>query len=41
MIKSRPVHPDFQLLLTLKDQKIIDLFIDLRQNILELCPECN
>lgn len=41
MINSRPIHPDFQLLLTLKDQKIIDLFIDLRQFILDLCPECN
>jgi hypothetical protein len=41
MIKSRPLHPDFQLLLTLKDQKIIDLFIDLRQFIIELYPDCN
>jgi hypothetical protein len=37
----RPIHPDFQFLLALKDQKIIDLFTDLREYILDLYPDCN
>lgn len=41
MMKPRPIHPDFQYLLDLKDQEVIDLFSDLRQYILELCPDCN
>jgi len=41
MITSRPIHPDFQFLLDLKDQEIIDLFKDLREYILELYPDCN
>ena len=39
MTKSRPIHPDFEYLLDFKGQKVIDLFIDLRQFILELYPE--
>ena len=39
MTKSRPIHPDFEYLLDFKEQKVIDLFIDLRQFILELYPE--
>lgn len=41
MMKPRPIHPDFQYLLDFKDQEVIDLFSDLRQYILELCPDCN
>lgn len=41
MIKSRPIHPDFQFLLDKKNQEIIDLFHDLRQYILELYPNSN
>lgn len=41
MKHSRPIHPDFQFLLDFKDQKVIDLFIDLRQYILELYPDSN
>jgi len=41
MNTSRPIHPDFQSLLDFKDQELIDLFCDLRQNILELHPDCN
>lgn len=41
MTKSRPIHPDFQYLLDFKDQKVIDLFSDLRQYILELYPDSN
>lgn len=41
MIKSRPIHPDFQFLLDRKDKSLIDLFCDLRLYILELYPEAN
>ena len=41
MTKLRPIHPDFQYLLEFKEQKIIDLFSDLRQFILELYPDSN
>ncbi|HMS67304.1 MAG TPA: DUF1801 domain-containing protein [Saprospiraceae bacterium] len=41
MTKSRPIHPDFQFLLDLKSQEIIELFTDLRSYILELHPESN
>jgi hypothetical protein len=41
MPPSRPIHPDFQFFLDLKDQELIDLFMDIRKYILELCPECN
>jgi len=41
MTLSRPIHPDFRLLLDLKSKAVIDLFTDLRQYILELCPEAN
>lgn len=40
-MKARPIHADFQFLLDMKDQPVIDLFCDLRQFILELCPDCN
>lgn len=42
MSKSqRPIHPDFQALLDLKDPEVIDLFCDARDFILELCPQSN
>jgi hypothetical protein len=41
MRTSRPIHPDFQFYLDFKDQVVIDLFKDLREYILELCPDCN
>lgn len=41
MSNSRKIHPDFRFLLDFKDQGLIDLFIDLREYILELCPDCN
>ncbi len=41
MKTSRPIHPDFEFFLDLKDQKLIDLFKDLRMYILELYPDCN
>lgn len=41
MKASRPIHADFQLLLDLKDKKVIDLFKDLREFILEIYPDSN
>lgn len=41
MMKSRPIHPDFQFFLDFKSQEVIDLFSDLRQYILELYPDSN
>lgn len=41
MTESRTLHPDFQFLLDLKDQAVIELFCDLRSHILELYPESN
>lgn len=41
MKNSRPIHPDFQFFLDLKDQEVIELFNDLRQYIFELHPHCN
>ncbi|ADQ16690.1 DUF1801 domain-containing protein [Leadbetterella byssophila] len=41
MKDSRPIHPDFQFFLDLKDQEVIELFTDLRDYILELYPDCN
>lgn len=40
-MKLRPIHPDFQFFLDLKGQEVIDLFIDLREYILELYPASN
>lgn len=37
----RPIHSDFQRLLELKNQELIDLFTDLRQFILEIYPDSN
>lgn len=41
MKNLRPIHPDFQFLLSFKNQELIDLFTDLREYILELYPDCN
>lgn len=41
MTKSRPIHPDFLFHLDFKEKKVIDLFNDLREFILEIYPDCN
>lgn len=41
MTKSKPIHPDFLYFLELKEQKIIALFKDLREFILEIYPDSN
>ncbi len=41
VMKFKPIHPDFLFLLEFKDQKIIELFKNLREYILEIYPDCN
>jgi hypothetical protein len=41
MEKPRNIHPDFLYLLEFKEQKLIDLFKDLREYILEIHPDSN
>jgi hypothetical protein len=41
MGKARKIHPDFLFLLEFKEQKLIDLFRDLREYVLEIYPESN
>lgn len=41
MKNSRPIHPDFQFYLDLKEQGLIELFCDLRNYVLELYPDSN
>jgi hypothetical protein len=41
MTTSKPIHPDFLFLLEFKEQKIIELFKDLRAFILEIYPDSN
>ena len=41
MDKLRKIHPDFLYLLEFKEQKVIDLFKDLREYILEIHPDSN
>jgi hypothetical protein len=41
MKTTRPIHPDFQLLLDFKDKELVALFKDLRAFILEMYPESN
>jgi hypothetical protein len=41
MINNRPIHPDFQFYLDLKQQDLIALFKSLRQLILDLYPDSN
>lgn len=38
---SKPIHPDFLFLLELKEKKIIDLFKDAREFILDMYPGSN
>lgn len=41
MANSRPIHPDFQYFLDLKNKELIDLFEGIRAYILELYPDSN
>lgn len=41
MKKTRPIHPDFLFLLEFKEKKIIELFKDLREYILDIYPNSN
>jgi len=41
MKKSRPIHADFLFLLNFKENKVIELFRDLREFILEIYPDSN
>lgn len=41
MTKNRPIHPHFSLFLDHKQSGLIKLYSDLRQFILDACPECN
>jgi hypothetical protein len=41
MTKLKPIHPDFLFLLEFKNQKLIELFKDLRNYILEIHPASN
>lgn len=41
MTKLRPIHPDFLFLLDFKEKKVIELFKDLREFILEIYPDSN
>jgi Domain of unknown function (DU1801) len=41
MSSIRKIHPDFLYLLEFKEQKVIDLFKDLREYMLEIYPDSN
>ncbi len=41
MTKLRPIHPDFLFLLDFKEKKVIEIFKDLREFILEIYPDSN
>jgi len=41
MTKPRLIHPDFLCLLDFKDKKVIEVFKDLREFILEIYPDSN
>jgi len=41
MASERPIHPDFEFLLSFKEQGLIDLFCDLREMVLDIYPNCN
>ena len=41
MSQSRDLHLDFRYFLEFKDQPLIDLYLELRTMILDLCPESN
>lgn len=38
---SRPLHPDFKLLLAQKDKALVELFNELRNLVLEIYPDSN
>ncbi len=38
---SRPLHPDFQSVLETKPQSLVELYLDLRNFVLELYPDSN
>lgn len=40
-LKQRDLHPDFEMLLSLKDKQLIALFRSIRQYILDIEPDCN
>ena len=40
MSKTRPIHPDFRILLELKDKNLMELFVDLRDFIIEQYKDC-
>ena len=41
MTNPKPIHPGFLFLLEFKEQKVIELFKDLREYILEIYPDSN
>lgn len=41
MSYARPIHPDFQFFLDLKNQDLIETFFDLREFVLDLHPDSN
>lgn len=41
MIPSRPLHPDFDSLLKFKERALLELFYDLREFVLGICPQSN
>lgn len=41
MKPMRPIHPDFEFFLQLKNQEVVELFVDARQYILEIFPRSN
>ena len=41
MNTERNIHPDFRSLLELKEGHVIALFTDLRDYVLEICPDSN
>ena len=41
MMTERPIHPDFIRHLEMKEPEIVNLYIDLRNFVLEICPDTN
>ena len=40
-VKIRQIHPDFQYLLQFKQSELIELFVDLREFVLDIYPDSN
>lgn len=38
---ARPIHPDFLALLHMKEPALVELFVDLREFVLEIYPDAN